>query len=80
MPPPQPVLLLALLVAVTAWQFNNPFQDQQQLTYVNQQVQFFDQILDHYTYLSPKFWKQRYYINNAHFTDPNGPVLLYICG
>lgn len=49
-------------------------------TYTNQQVQYFDQILDHYSYLPPQFWKQRYFVNSAYFDPQHGPVILYICG
>lgn len=77
---PRILLFIALLAAVTSWQFNNPFLDEQLNTYTTQQVQFFDQIVDHFSYLPPKFWKQRYYVNDAYFSDTNGPIILYICG
>ena len=73
------VLLLCILISVHSWRFNN-YSGEAQESYGTQQVQFFDQILDHYTYLPPRFWKQRYFVNSAYFTDPNGPVILYICG
>lgn len=56
------IILLILLITSYAWQFNNPYHNDQLSTYQNQRVQLFDQILDHFNYLPPLFWKQRYYV------------------
>lgn len=73
-------LLLCLVNISQSWQFNNPHNNNEILTYQNQRVQLFDQILDHYSYLPPQFWKQRYYVTDTYFDPKSGPVLLYICG
>jgi hypothetical protein len=76
--------LIAIVFCMVAigkcWQFNSPYENDEILTYQNQQVQLFDQILDHYSYLPPQFWKQRYYVTDTYFDPKTGPVLLYICG
>jgi hypothetical protein len=69
-----------LVATAGAWRFNNPFQAQAEDTFTSQQVQYFDQIIDHFTYISPQFWKQRYFVNSAYFEPSHGPILLYICG
>lgn len=74
-------LLLALLALLTScWRFNNPFLHEQPADFQSQKVQLFDQILDHFSYLPPQFWKQRYYVTDTYFDPKSGPVLLYICG
>ena len=73
--------LLLLLGIATAWNMkSNPFTFKEELSYGNQQVQYFDQILDHFSYLPPKFWKQRYFVDDSHFNDHKGPVMLILCG
>lgn len=47
---------------------------------VNQQVQYFDQVLDHFSYLPPEMWKQRYFVDDSHFGHHSGPVILVLCG
>ena len=74
------VFLLAILVTALSWNFRaNPFRGVPEVTSANQQLQYFDQILDHYSYLPAQFWKQRYYVDDSHFTH-NGPVMLLIGG
>lgn len=73
------VPLLALLALAACWQFNNPF-PQDAPAPQGQKVQLFDQILDHFSYLPPQFWKQRYYVTDTYFDPKTGPVLLYLCG
>lgn len=74
------ILILALLALASCWQFNNPFLQHQPADFQNQRVQLFDQLLDHFSYLPPQFWKQRYYVTDTYFDPKTGPVLLYICG
>lgn len=78
------ILCAVLLTAVLGWHFNNPFADSHRAdpteTYASQQLQYFDQVLDHFSYLPAKLWKQRYYVNDAHFNQNNGAVFLVICG
>lgn len=76
----QSILILALLALVGCWQFNNPFLNDQPADLQSQRVQLFDQILDHFSYLPPQFWKQRYYVTDTYFDPKTGPVLLYLCG
>ena len=74
------IALLCIMSIVECWHFNNPFKNNEKLTYQNQRVQLFDQILDHYSYLPPQFWKQRYYVTDTYFDPKAGPIILYICG
>lgn len=74
------VIMLWIITASYCWHFNKPQGKGEVLTYQNQRVQLFDQILDHYSYLPPQFWKQRYYVTDTYFDPMTGPVLLYICG
>ena len=75
------VAFTLLLVATLTWNFkSNPFRVSEELTYSNQQVQYFDQILDHYSYLPPKFWKQRYFVDDSSFSSHDGPIVLVLCG
>lgn len=72
------ILLCWLFIVFSfGWLFNHPSQT---ITNSAQNVQWFDQILDHYDYLSSVYWKQRYYVIDTYFNPNNGPVLLYICG
>ena len=73
-------ILLCIMSIVQCWHFNNPYKNDELLTYQNQRVQLFDQILDHYSYLPPQFWKQRYYVTDTYFDPKTGPIILYICG
>ena len=57
-------LIAALAVIALGWNFNNPYLQEKGLTYHQQQVQYFDQVLDHFTYLPAQFWKQRYFVNS----------------
>lgn len=63
-----------------SWKFNNPYEKEELQSYGNQRVQLFDQILDHFSYLPPVFWKQRYYVTDTYFDPKFGPIILYICG
>lgn len=74
------ISIVILVIIAGAWRFNNPFETPNEDSFSSQQVQYFDQILDHFTYLHPQFWKQRYFVNNAYFDPAHGPVILYICG
>lgn len=76
----QIAIFLAMISIIQCWNFNNPYNHDPTLTYQNQRVQLFDQILDHYSYLPPQFWKQRYYVTDTYFDPKTGPILLYICG
>lgn len=73
-------LIMIFFVVSNGWHFNDPFGSSSSETYVNQQVQYFDQIIDHFTYLNPQFWKQRYFVTDTYFNKQHGPVILYICG
>lgn len=74
------IIILSLIALGQCWHFNKPFKKDEYATYQNQKVQLFDQILDHYSYLPPQFWKQRYYVTDTYFDPKTGPILLYICG
>ena len=75
-------LLLVTILVTTAfsWHFQHPFAPQSDQDYSNQEVQYFDQVVDHFSYLRPHFWKQRYFVNNEHFSQVGGPVFLILCG
>jgi len=77
----QAKLCLLLLVTLTnGWHYHRNSFEEPGATYTNQKVQFFDQIVDHFSYLPPAFWKQRYYVTNTYFDALSGPVIIYICG
>jgi len=74
------VLLLGVIVTALSWNFRaNPFRGTPEDASPNQKVQYFDQILDHFSYLPAQLWKQRYYVDETHFTH-KGPVMLIIGG
>ena len=74
------VIFLSLILAAVAWNFrSNPFIAAEGEANSNQ-VQYFDQILDHFSYLPARFWKQRYFVDDSFFSHHNGPVMLVLCG
>jgi pimeloyl-ACP methyl ester carboxylesterase len=73
------LLLAALLATALSLHYSHPFSPQSGLSLPQQQVQYFDQILNHYNYANPQFWKQRYFVNSTFYTH-SGPVLLVLCG
>ena len=80
MTPLKIILCIACIFSICyGWKFNNPYEEVVEVG-GEQVVQFFDQLLDHYSYLPPIFWKQRYYVKNSFFDTHKGPVILILGG
>jgi hypothetical protein len=80
-------LLLIIAVGLIECRFNEKYLEESlkgkspvPLPDYNQTLFWFDQVLDHFDYTSPKTWKQRYYVIDTFFDKDSGPVFLYICG
>jgi len=72
-------ILMAVIHCALFWKFNNPYEEKSATNNNNDQLQYFDQLLDHYSYLEPTFWKQKYYVRDTYF-DHKGPVILILGG
>lgn len=47
---------------------------------MQQDIFWFDQILDHFNYQASNTWQQRYFVFDTFFNPKTGPIILYICG
>jgi len=71
------VVFLAFTQVVQGWEYNNPFLTKAPST---QRLDWLDQYIDHYDYLSSSTFKQRFYIIDDFYKGNSAPIYLYICG